>query len=185
MKLVNDETSSRSIFAWDYVLWEVRLSVVASGFFVYLGIILLAHCLSECMSITYRSLPTQQKVFWCLAPARGVFGIQCCVAGFWALLLDPVFHADKVHSQQDWSWFHCLIGSGFFLLDNVALNVSNVVFRTFDLAFVSHHFLSLAAFIGLATNIKSGHYMTMMGMLLDMSAPPTWLGWMVLKVRDS
>ncbi|KAJ6668102.1 hypothetical protein lerEdw1_015479, partial [Lerista edwardsae] len=181
MNLDNDETASRSIFAWDYVLWEVRLKVVAAGFLVYLGIILLAHCVSECMSVTYRSLPAQQKVFWCLAPARGLFGVQCCVAGFWALLLDPVFHADKVHSQKDWSWFHCLIGAGFFLLDNVALNASNVVFRTFDFVFVSHHFLSLAAFFGLITNIKSGHYITLMGMLLDMSAPSTWLGWMVLK----
>lgn len=180
----NSEMASRSIFARDYVLWDIRLGVVAAGFLVYLGVILLSHCLSECLSSTYRSLPAQQKVFWSLAPARGLFGLQCCVAGFWALFLDPIFQVDKVSSQQDWSWFHCLIGAGFFLLDNVALNVSNIVFGSCDFPFVSHHLLSLAAFAGLVTNIKSGHYMTLMGMLLDMSAPSTWLGWMVLKVRD-
>ncbi|XP_053142154.1 protein CLN8 [Hemicordylus capensis] len=182
MNLGNDEAASRSIFAWDYVLWEVRLKLVAAGFFIYLGIFLLSHYLSSWMSTVYRSLPPKEKVFWNLAATRGVFGIQSCVAGLWALLLDPVFQADKVYSQQEWSWFNCLIASGFFLLENVAVHVSNIVFRTFDLFLVVHHFLAFGGFFGLVTNIKSGHYIPLMGMLLEMSTPFTCISWMLLKV---
>lgn len=184
MNLEHDGAASGSIFARDYVLWEVRLKLVAAGFFIYLGVFLLSHYLSSRMSISYRLLPAKEKVFWNLAATRGVFGIQSCVAGLWALLLDPVFQADKVYSQPDWSWFNCLIASGFFLLENVALHVSNLVFKTFDLFLVIHHALAFGGFFGLVTNIKSGHYIPLMGMLLEMSTPFTCISWMLLKVRD-
>lgn len=174
---------SGSVFAWDYVLWEVRLKLVVAGFFVYLGVFFLSHYLSSKISITYRALPAKEKVFWNLAATRGVFGIQSCVAGLWALLLDPVFQADKVYSQHEWSWFNCLIASGFFLLENVAVHVSNLVFRTFDLFLVVHHLLAFGGFFGLVTNIKSGHYIPLMGMLLEMSTPFTCVSWILLKVR--
>ncbi|XP_066496532.1 protein CLN8-like [Tiliqua scincoides] len=182
MNLHNDGAASGSIFAWDYVLWEVRLKLVAAGFFIYLGVFLLSHYLSSWMSISYRLLPAKEKVFWNLAATRGVFGVQSCVAGLWALLLDPVFQADKVYSQPDWSWFNCLIASGFFLLENVALHVSNLVFKTFDLFLVFHHAFAFGGFFGLVTNIKSGHYIPLMGMLLEMSTPFTCISWMLLKV---
>lgn len=178
----NDGAASGSIFAWDYVLWEVRLKLVAAGFFIYLGVFLLSHYLSLWMSISYRLLPAKEKVFWNLAATRGVFGIQSCVAGLWALLLDPVFQADKVYSQPDWSWFNCLIASGFFLLENVALHVSNFVFKTFDVFLAVHHALAFGGFLGLVTNVKSGHYIPLMGMLLEMSTPFTCISWMLLKV---
>nr|XP_060608692.1 protein CLN8 [Anolis sagrei ordinatus] len=182
MNLKHDPVMPRSIFAWDYVLWEVRLKIIAVGFFLYLGIFSLSHCLSSWMSITYRLLPSKEKVFWNLAVTRGVFGIQSCAAGLWALLFDPVFQADKVYAQQDWSWFNCLIASGFFLLENVAVHLSNVVFRTFDLFLVVHHLFALGGFIGLITNIKSGHYLHLMGILLEMSTPFTCISWILLKV---
>lgn len=183
MNLENDRTVSRTLFNWDYILWEVRLKLVAAGFFIYLGIFLLSHFLSSWMSITYRSLPAKEKVFWNLAATRGVFGIQSCVAGIWALLLDPVFQDDKVYSQQEWSWFNCLIASGFFLFENVAVHVSNVVFKTFDLFLVVHHLLAFGGLLGLVTNVESGHYLPLMGMLLEMSTPFTCISWMLLKVR--
>ncbi|XP_077165499.1 protein CLN8 [Paroedura picta] len=176
------DVASRSVFAWDYVLWEVRLKLVVAGFFIYLGVFFLSHYLSSWMSISYRALPAKEKVFWNLAATRGVFGIQSCVAGLWALLLDPVFQVDKVHSQQEWSWFNCLIASGFFLLENVAVHVSNAAFRTFDLFLVVHHLLAFFGFSGLVINTKSGHYIPLMGMLLEMSTPFTCISWILLKV---
>uniref|UniRef100_A0A8D0GJE0 CLN8 transmembrane ER and ERGIC protein n=1 Tax=Sphenodon punctatus TaxID=8508 RepID=A0A8D0GJE0_SPHPU len=182
MNPARDGATSRSMFDWDYVLWEVRLKLVAAGFFIYLGIFLLSHLLSSWISSSYCSLPAKEKVFWNLAVTRGVFGIQSCVSGFWALLLDPVFQADKVYSQQNWSWFNCLIASGFFLLENVAVHLSNLIFRTFDLFLVAHHFLAFGGFFGLIANVKSGHYIPLMGMLLEMSTPFTCISWMLLKV---
>uniref|UniRef100_A0A6J0SPP4 Protein CLN8 n=1 Tax=Pogona vitticeps TaxID=103695 RepID=A0A6J0SPP4_9SAUR len=182
MNLENGGATPQSIFSWDYVLWDVRLKLVAAGFFVYLGVFYLSHYLSSWMSITYRSLPSKEKVFWNLATTRGVFGIQSCVAGLWALLLDPVLQADKVSSQQDWSWFDCLIASGFFLLENIAVHVSNVVFRTFDVFLVVHHLLAFGSLFGIIINVKAGHYLPLMGMLLEMSTPFTCISWMLLKV---
>ncbi|XP_054840308.1 protein CLN8 [Eublepharis macularius] len=178
----NGAVVSRSVFAWDYILWEVRLRLVVAGFLIYSGVFFLSWYLSSKMSITYRGLPAKEKVFWNLAATRGVFGIQSCIAGLWALLLDPVFQVDKVYSQQEWSWFICLIASGFFLLENVAVHVSNIVFRTFDLFLVVHHMLAFGGLFGMVTNEKSGHYLPLMGMLLEMSTPFTCISWILLKV---
>ncbi|XP_074847294.1 protein CLN8 [Carettochelys insculpta] len=182
MHLANDDTTFRTIFDWDYVLWEVRLTLLAAGFFMYLGIFLLAHWLSSWMSATYCALSAKEKVFWNMTITRGVFGIQSWIAGLWALLIDPVFQADVVHSQQNWSWFHCLIAGGFFLLENVAVLLSNIVFRTFDVFLIVHHLFALCGFVGLVTNIKSGHYLPLMGLLLEMSTPSTCISWVLLKI---
>ncbi|XP_030411413.1 protein CLN8-like [Gopherus evgoodei] len=159
------------IFDWDYVLWEVRLKLVAVGFFIYLGVFILLHWLASWISASYRTLSAKQKVFSNIAIARGLLGIQSCAAGLWAMLIDPVFQADKVYSQQKWSWFHCLIGSGFILFENVVVHVSNIVFRTCDVFLVVHHLFALGGLLGLIFNIKSGHYLPVMGLLLEMSTP--------------
>ncbi|XP_067414533.1 protein CLN8-like [Emydura macquarii macquarii] len=182
MNLAYDGATSRDIFDWDYVLWEVRLKLLAAGFFIYLGVFLLAHWLSSWISATYRALSAKEKVFWNMTITRGVFGVQSCVAGLWALLIDPVFQADKVYSQQKWSWFNCLIASGFFLLENVAVHLSNIVFRTFDVFLVVHHLLAFGGFLGLITNVESGHYLPLMGLLLEMSTPSTCISWVFLKI---
>lgn len=178
------EVTSGSIFAWDYTLWEVRLKLIAAGFFIYLGLFLLLHYLSSWMSISYHLLPAKDKVFLSLGGARGIFGIQSCVAALWALLMDPVFQADKVYSQQDWSWFICLIASGFFLWEIVALCVSNFIFQRFYFQAHIHHVLAFGGFLGLVTNIKSGHYIPLMGLLLEMCTPFEYISWMLLKVRN-
>ncbi|XP_065257899.1 protein CLN8-like isoform X1 [Emys orbicularis] len=168
MNLAND---GATLFDWDYVLWEVRLKLLAAGFFIYLGVFLLAHWLSSCISASYRTLSGYEKVLWNLVITGALFGIQCCVAGLWALLKDPVFQADQVYSQQKWSWFHCLIAAGFFLYENVVIHVSNIVFRKFDMFLVVHHLFAFGGLFGLIINIKAGHYLPLMGLLLEMSSP--------------
>uniref|UniRef100_A0A8C3RMN6 TLC domain-containing protein n=1 Tax=Chelydra serpentina TaxID=8475 RepID=A0A8C3RMN6_CHESE len=181
INLANDGATSRDIFDWNYVLWEVRLTLLAAGFFIYLGVFLLAHWLSSWISASYCALSAKEKVFWNIGFTRGVFGVQSCVAGLWALLIDPVFQADKVYSQQNWSWFHCLIAAGFFLLENIFVHVSNIVFRTFDVFLVVHHLLSFGGLLGLITNIKSGHYLPLMGLLLEMITPSSCISKVLLK----
>ncbi|KAM9195398.1 protein CLN8 [Mergus octosetaceus] len=181
MNPTNDDPAFGTIFDWDYLLWEVRLTFLAAGFLIYLGVFLLSHSLSSWISTTYRALYAKEKVFWNMAVTRAVFGLQSCVSGLWALLIDPVFHADKVYSQQKWSWFNCLIAAGFFLLENVAVHVSNIVFRTFDVFLVVHHLLAFGGLAGLVINVESGHYLPLMGMLLEMSTPSTCISWMLLK----
>nr|XP_014436423.1 protein CLN8-like [Pelodiscus sinensis] len=173
MKLANDSATSRDTFDWDYVLWSVRLKLLTSGFFIYLGVFFLAHWLSSWISASYPALSTKKKIDWNMDIARGVFGVQCSVAGFWALLIDPVFQADKVYSQQNWSWLHCLVASGFMLLDDVYLLVSDIVFRARSVILLVHHFFASGALLGLIINIKSGHYLILIGLLLEMITPLT------------
>lgn len=122
----------------------------------------------------YHPWPAKETHFWNLAAAQGIFCIQSCIFGFGARLLHPVFQADKV--RQERSWFNCLIASGFFFfLDKCTVgevHVSNVVFKMFDLFFVVHHFLAFGGLFGLATDVESGHYIFLMGRLLEMMSTP-------------
>lgn len=171
MNFANDSATFRDIFDWDYILWSVRLKLLAAGFFIYLGVSFLAHWLSSWISASYPALSTKNKIDWNMAIARGVFGVQCSIAGFWALLIDPVFQADKVYSQQNWSCFHCLVASGCMLLDDVYLLVSNIVFRKCSVTVLLHHLFASGALLGLIINIKSGHYLILIGLLLEMITP--------------
>ncbi|XP_032654136.1 protein CLN8-like [Chelonoidis abingdonii] len=171
MNLANDGAMFSAIYDWDYVLWEVRLKLVAAGFFIYLGVFLLAHWLSSWISASYCTLSAKQKIFWNMDITRGLFAVQSCGAGLWALLIDPVFQADQVYAQKKWSWFHCLIATGYFLFENVVFHVSNIVFRIFDVFLVVHHLFAFGGLLGLIINIKSGHYLPLMGLLLEMNNP--------------
>ncbi|XP_067398976.1 protein CLN8-like [Emydura macquarii macquarii] len=182
MNFANDSATSRDIFDWNYVLWEVRLKLLAAGFFIYLGVSLLAHWPSSWISASYRALSVKEKVFWNVYIARSLFAVQCTATGLWALLIDPVFQADQVYSQQKWSWFNCLIATGFFLLDNVVVHVSNIVFGIFDVSVVIHHLFAFAVLLGVITNVKSGHYLFLMGLLLDMHLPLSCISYILLKI---
>lgn len=171
MNLANESATFRDIFDWDYILWSVRLKLLAAGFFMYLGVSFLAHWLSSWISASYPALSTKKKIEWNIDITRGVFGVQCSIAGFWALLIDPVFQADKVYSQQNWSWLHCLVASGCMLLDDVYLLVFDIVFRTRNMILLVHHFFASGALLGLIINIKSGHYLILIGLLLEMITP--------------
>ncbi|XP_030411411.1 protein CLN8-like isoform X3 [Gopherus evgoodei] len=185
MNLANDGAMSRAIFDWNYVLWEVRLTLLAAGFFIYLGVFLLAHWLSSWISASYRTLSPQQKVFWNMDITRGLFAVQSCGAGLWALLIDPDFQADQVYSQQKWSWFHCLTAAGFFLLENIVVYVSIIVFRTCDVFSAVHHLFAFGGLLGLIFNIKSGHYLPVMGLLLEMSTPSICMYSLLLRTGNA
>ncbi|MGH0131054.1 UNVERIFIED_CONTAM: hypothetical protein FKN15_030216, partial [Acipenser sinensis] len=178
----NHESSlTPSMFNVDYFSWNVRYKVIAAGFIFYCAVFLLCHVVSACFSQTYCSLSAKEKVFWDLAATRAVFGIHSAIAGLWALLVDPVISADKVTTQQNWSWFTLLIATGFFLFENVALHGSNLVFRTFDMPLVIHHFFAFAGFSGAVIWDTIGHYLPMVTLLLEMSTPFTCVSWMLLK----
>ncbi|XP_074845019.1 protein CLN8-like [Carettochelys insculpta] len=171
MSLPNDGATPRGVYDWNYVLWEVRLKLLAVGFFGYLGVFFLAHCLSSWICASYHTLSAKQKVFWNMDITRGLFAVQSCGAGLWALLVDPVFQADQVFSQQKWSWFHCLIAAGYFLLENVVTYLSKILFGVFNVSEAIHHLFAFGGLLGLMTNIKSGHYLPLMGLLLEMNNP--------------
>ncbi|KAM6912545.1 protein CLN8 [Xenentodon cancila] len=167
---------SAAYFSWDY-----RLQLIGLGFGVYSSIFLLSHLISLALSRTYKALPAKEKVFWNLAATRAAFGIQSSVAGFRALTEDSALSRHRVRGQEDWSWFHLLTATGFFVFENVALHVSNVIFRSFDLPLATHHFFALSGFAGAVVWDSQGHYLAMVTLLLEMSTPFTCISWMLLK----
>ena len=182
MDPVSDRGASESVFDLDYASWKVRSTLAVAGFAFYLGVFVVCHQLSSSLNATYRSLVAKEKVFWNLAATRAVFGAQGTAAGLWALLGDPVLHADKARAQQGWSWFHIATATGFFFFENAALHLSNVRFRTFDPFLALHHLFAFLGFLGLLVNLQAGHYLAMATLLLEMSTPFTCVSWMLLKV---
>ncbi|XP_010618669.1 protein CLN8 [Fukomys damarensis] len=173
--------TSQGIFDLDYASWKIRCTLVVAGFVFYLGVFVVCHQLSSSLNATYCSLVAREKVFWDLAATRAVFGVQSTFAGLWALLGDPVLQADKALGQQNWCWFHVTTATGFFFFENVAVYLSSLFFRTFDLFLVVHHLFAFLGFLGLVVNLRAGHYLAMTTLLLEMSTPFTCISWMLLK----
>lgn len=181
MTPVSSHGLAESIFDLDYASWKIRSTLAVAGFVFYLGVFVVCHQLSSSLNATYRSLAAKEKVFWNLAATRAVFGVQSTTAGLWALLGDPVLYADKALGQQNWCWFHITTATGFFFFENVAVHLSNLFFRTFDLFLVVHHLFAFLGFLGSAINLRAGHYLAMTTLLLEMSTPFTCISWMLLK----
>ncbi|XP_032403943.1 protein CLN8 [Xiphophorus hellerii] len=167
---------SPECFSWDY-----RLQLISLGFGFYMTVFLLCHLLSLALCYTYNALPAKEKVFWNLAATRAAFGIQSSVAGLRALTEESALSKDKVIGQEDWSWFHVLTATGFFVFENVALHSSSVVFRSFDLPLATHHFFALSGFAGAVVFDSQGHFLAMVTLLLEISTPFTCISWMLLK----
>lgn len=176
-----DGGTAESIFDLDYASWKVRAALAVAGFAFYLGVFVVCHQLSTSLNATYRALPAREKVFWDLAATRAVFGVQGTAAGLWALLVDPVLHADKARGQRGWCWFHVATATGFFFFENVAVHVSHALFRTFDLFLAAHHLFAFLGFLGSVVNLGAGHYLAMVTLLLEASTPFTCISWMLLK----
>uniref|UniRef100_A0A3B4UDJ4 CLN8 transmembrane ER and ERGIC protein n=1 Tax=Seriola dumerili TaxID=41447 RepID=A0A3B4UDJ4_SERDU len=155
--------------------------LIGLGFGFYVAIFLLSHLLSLALSRTYNSLPAKEKVFWNVAASRAAFGIQSTVAGLRALTEDSELTRDRVRGQEDWSWFNVLTATGFFVFENVALHTSSVVFWSFDLPLVTHHFFALSGYAGAVVWDSLGHFLPMVTLLLEMSTPFTCISWMLLK----
>lgn len=171
---------SPECFSWDY-----RLQLISLGFGFYMTVFIFCHLLSLALCYTYNALPAKEKVFWNLAATRAAFGIQSSVAGLRALTEESALSKDKVIGQEDWSWFHVLTATGFFVFENVALHSSSVVFRSFDLPLATHHFFALSGFAGAVVFDSQGHFLAMVTLLLEISTPFTCISWMLLKVKAS
>ncbi|TSS85055.1 Protein CLN8 [Bagarius yarrelli] len=181
---VNGEAllSRSSIFDLDYSSTSVQLQLVGLGFGFYAIVFLLSHFLSVLLSRTYLCLSAKEKVFWCLAATRAIFGLQGSWAGLRALMEDGPVSVEKVRGQTGWSWFMVLTACGFFVFENVALHGSNLMFRSFDAPLAVHHAFALVGFSGIVLCRDVGHFLPAVTLLLEMSTPFTCISWMLLKL---
>ncbi|XP_033844679.1 protein CLN8 [Periophthalmus magnuspinnatus] len=165
----------------EYFSWEDRLQLIGAGFGFYTAVFLLSHILSLGLSHTYNSLLAKEKVFWNLAVTRGVFGLQSIVAGLRTLTENSMLSKDRVSGQEDWSWFHVLTATGFFIFENLALHTSSLVFWSFDMPLATHHFFALTGYAGAVVWHSTGHFLPMLTLLMEMSTPFTCISWILLK----
>ena len=129
-------------------------------------------------------LRTKEKVFWCLAFVRAVFGFIAASFGFWYLAVDSTLHQDVVNSKTFMSTMAVYMCVGFFLFECFLLFSSNIIFRNFDPFLALHHSLSLVGF-SIVVYYGKSHFFAVVGMLLEVSTPFTCLCWMLLKAKMS
>ena len=170
-----------SLANWDMRTLETALTVVASTFIVASVVFILSYVTSYRFVLTFRArLRTKEKVFWCLAFVRALFGFVASFLGFWYLAFDNTLHRDVVKGHTQTSFLAVYISVGFFIFECLALFSSNIIFRSFDPFLAVHHSLSLIGF-SMAAYYGNTHFFAIVGLLLEMTTPFTCFCWMLLK----
>ena len=106
---------------------KTKLSVVALTCSLFFVISVISYFLSYFFVDTFRTkLRSKEKVFWCLAFIRAVFGFIAIIVGVWCLVLDDTFHKDIVNGANVSSYLAVYFTLGFFL------------FRVCSTAFIEH-----------------------------------------------
>ena len=166
----------------DFHSLSVKLVIIGWSFFMTFVVFFLSYLLSFNFTTFKSYLRTKEKVFWCLAFVRGVFGFVAAFFGFWYLAVDDTLHGDVVSANSAMSFMAVYICVGFFLFECIALFTSNYIFRTFDKLLATHHSLSL---IGdcVVTYYGKAHFFAVVGLLLEMTTPFTCLCWMLIKAK--
>lgn len=132
------------------------------------------------VSSTFRSLRTQDRVFWSLALVRAVFGGIFAPLGAYCALVD-MRDGSVVSGTTPLSYWLICNALGFFLFECFALFASNVAFRQFDMLLFIHHTISLGGFTAI---LYSGHLHMFgtMGLCLEVSTPFTAVSWITWKM---
>ena len=133
-------------------------------------------------SSTYRSLKTKEKIFWCLAFPRALFGVFCTFISCWHIFVDPILFKDVVNTSTFSSHFAVDVVVGFFIFECTAFFSSNIVFREFNMILAAHHLLSLLGFGAIVYSEKI-HFFSTISLLNEMTTPFSCLCWMLIKAK--
>lgn len=160
----------------------VRLIVVFSTFVFFTVVFFLAFLLSFNLYTFKHVLSKKDKIFWCLAMVRAVYGVTSTSLGAWYLFVDDSLRKSILYSHTVTSELAINYTVGFFLFECMALYASNVLFRTFDPFLCTHHTLSL---LGYSTSLyyQNGHFFAMIALTLEMSTPFSCLCWVLIKCK--
>ncbi len=162
----------------------VKVQVMALTFLATSIIFALSYIASFRFTVFKYHLRTKEKIFWCLAFVRAVWGFIAAFFGFWYLAIDNTLHIDVVHGNSESTFLVVYVCVGFFAFECLALFTSNFLFGNFDSFLTAHHLLSLTGYSIVAYYGKA-HFFAVVGMLLEMTTPFTCLCWMLLKAKLS
>lgn len=164
----------------DFRKIETKLLVLSVAFFVFLLIFILSYFVSLAFETFRSKLRAKEKVFWCLAFVRSIFGLFSIFPGLWFIGVDDTLKRDVVNGSTPTSFLVLNIANGFFVFECFALYLSSAVFRNFDPFLFTHHTLSLAG-VTSVVYYENTHFFAMTGMLLEMTTPFSCFCWMLLK----
>ena len=158
-----------------------KATVISYSVMVSFAVFGLAYLVSFHFS-TYRSLKTKEKVFWCLAFARALFGVFCIFTSCWYIFVDPTLFEDVILASTLSSHFIVDVVVGFFMFECIAFFSSCIVFREFDMALAAHHLLSLLGY-SLVVYSEKSHFFSTLSILDEMTTPFSCLCWMLIKAK--
>ena len=162
----------------------LKLWIVGLDLFVNVALFVFSYLLFLTFATFRSKLRSKEKVFWCLGFIRAIYGFVGFFFGFWYVALDDALHKDVVNAMTVSSFVSLHIFIGFFVFENAALLLSNVIFRSFDPFLSLHHGLSLLGGSMVAV-LGKGHYFSMVGLLLEMTTPFSCFCWMLLKANKA
>ena len=163
---------------------ETKLTITTLSFSFFLVLLILSYFASYVFVDTFRTkLRTKEKVFWCLAFVRAMFGFCATAVGLWFLIMDDSLHKDVASATNVTSYMATYSTFGFFIFECTALLTSNIYFQYFDSFLFIHHFLSLIGFIIVTTYNGKGHFFVAVGLLLEGTTPFSCFCWMLLKCK--
>ena len=128
----------------------------------------------------FRNLRPKEKVFWSATVVRALYGVWTIIFAVWYLLFDDNLHLDIALETDVSSHLLSYVNLGFFIFEVSCLLLSNAVFRMFDLALFLHHFLTFWMFFFIVF-YNVGHYVGVVGAMLEMTTPFTCVCWLLLK----
>ena len=173
------------VAVWDMRTLDTKLSVIGTTFLCAMIIFTLSYVASYFTVSTFRlRLRTKEKVFWCLAFVRAIFGFIASFFGAWYLAFDDTLHRDVVNGHSQSSFLAVYIGVGFFIFECIMLFGFNIIFRSFDPLLALHHALSLIGF-SVCSHYGNTHFFAVVGMLLEMTTPFSCFCWMLLKANKA
>ncbi|KAK3103779.1 hypothetical protein FSP39_021841 [Pinctada imbricata] len=163
----------------DYRNGSTKIVFILSSFMFFLGVAVGTSIFSS-LTWTYRNLRAKEKLFWCLAVVRAVYGIFCTVAGIWAIFIDTELEKDVALGTSPSSYFCMTITVGFFLFECIAILISDIIYRKVSILLNIHHWISLLGFSTLMLT-EGAHFFGTTGLILEMSTPFSAICWTVLK----
>ena len=170
----------------DITSLDTKISVIAQTFFFFLVLFVVVYIGSRLFVDTFnKKLRSKEKVFWCLAFVRALFGFACSICGLWYMVKETALHYDVVNANNVSSFLAIYIAIGFFIFECIALFGSNIYFRTFDAFLFIHHSLSLVGSSIVAYYDGKGHFFAVVGLLLEGTTPFSCFCWMLLKCNMS
>ena len=164
----------------DMEKWETKAIVMGATFVISIIVFFLSYCASFTFQTFRSKLRTKEKVFWCLAFVRALFGFFSAFVGFWYIAFDDTLQKDVVNGHSQTSFLSVYIACGFFIFECLALFSSIALFGGFDPFLVTHHTLSLIGY-GTVAIYGNTHFFSVCGMLLEMTTPFSCFCWMLLK----